>query len=189
MFSVCVLCVVSAFCLTWLTFFFCGDLSDCLPFVSNPPDSSASSPGRDIRSFCGSSTHPKETNEEKEKREKKKKKSSRFQLAFSRNCQTCIHIDPRMQRARALTLSPPHSFKLKTTEFLLWPARETNGIFHKSVYIYLARQPLSFSKTRERKEKRKEYAHIHDPSASFITCCLWWQGNTRTRKLCQVLSS
>lgn len=75
------------------------------------------------------STLKKLKRKKKKKKKKRRKKSHDFNLPFfSRNCQSCIHTI-RMQHARALTLSPPHSFKLITTK--LFPTR--------TYIIYLAR--------------------------------------------------
>lgn len=171
--SVCVLCAVSAFCRTWLIFLlwrFVRLSSICL----KSPESSASSPGRGIRSFAARQrTLKKLTRKKKKKKEKKKeKKVHDLNFAFSRNCQTCIHFDPRMQRAQALTLSPPHSFKLNDTELLLWPTHETDGFSHEIVYIYVARQRLSFSNTEERGEKKRRTRSSTIPSAlSSLAAC------------------
>lgn len=121
---------------------------------------------------------------EKKSKKRKKKKVHDFSLPFHGTVKLAS-TSIRMQRARALTLSTPRSFKLNTAELLLWPTRETDGI------SYVARQPLSFSKTREKRRNKKSIraSTISQPRPLSHTTC-GGRGNTRTHNfVCQVLSS
>lgn len=127
----------------------------------------------------------KREKEKKKRSKKKKEEDSRFQFAFSRNCQSCIHTI-RMQRARALTPFTPTFVQIKHYSCFGPRVRQTEF----STRTYISIWPVNDCHfRRQEREKRKEKDQTPRASASLSHAALWWQGKHTRMKLCQVLSS